>query len=47
MRTSKVRWVIGSILIAAILAGAYHIVRLNRAAMAGTSNTQPSGFYSH
>ncbi len=47
MKRVVVKWVIGSVVVVVILAWAHHIIQVNEAAMAGTSNTQPSGFYSH
>ena len=38
---------IGTMLIAALLAGARSIIRENEAAMAGNSGGRPSGFYGH
>ena len=40
-------WTIGSMLIAALLAGAYRIIQVNQAAMCGSGNGQPAGFYGH
>lgn len=47
MRTLIVKWTIGSVLIAAILAGAYRIIQMNQAAMAGSTNGQAPTFYGH
>jgi hypothetical protein len=47
MKWVVVKWVIGSVVVIAILAAAHYVIQVNEAAMAGTSNTQPSGFYSH
>ena len=41
------KWTIGSMLIAALLAGAYRIIQVNQAAMGGSGNGQPASFYGH
>jgi hypothetical protein len=38
---------IATAVVAGLLAGGYRIVQMNDAAMAGTMNGQPSGFYGH
>ena len=47
MRTLIVKWTVGSVLIAAVLAGAYCIIQMNQAAMAGSTNGQAPAFYGH
>ena len=47
MRALVTKWTIGSFLVAALLAGAYGIIRTNQAAMGGPTNGQPAAFYGH
>ena len=47
MTSLIVKWTIGSMLIAALLAGAYSIIQANQAALGGSGNAQPATFYGH
>jgi hypothetical protein len=47
MKTLVIKSVVGSLLIGALLAGAWKIIDLNRAAMGGAGRDQPAGFYGH
>ncbi len=47
MRTRITSWMVATVALAGLLVGAYRIVQANDAAMAGTMNGQPSGFYGH
>jgi hypothetical protein len=45
MKKNVQKWILGSLLIAALLMGARSIIRANEAAMGGAG--QPAGFYGH
>jgi hypothetical protein len=47
MRTLIVKWTIGSVLLVAVLAGAYRIIQMDRAAMTGSTNGEVPSFYGH
>jgi hypothetical protein len=47
MTTRQIVWVAASALLAALLAGAYGIIEMNNAAMAGAANGKPAAFYGH
>ena len=47
MRTRIVSWIVAAITLAALLVGAYRIVRANDAAMAGSMDGQTAKFFGH
>jgi hypothetical protein len=47
MRILIAKWTVGSVLIATVLAGAYRIIQMNQAAMAGSPNGKAPAFYGH
>jgi hypothetical protein len=47
MHKRIIGWLVGSLVMAAILTGAYYVVRANQAAMAGSTNGQPAAFFGH
>ena len=47
MNKTTLKWAVGSILVAIILAATYYVVDINQKAMTGSANDQSSGLYGH
>ena len=47
MSKTTLKWIIGPLLVAAVLAATYYVVDINQSAMSGSKNEKPSTFYEH